>query len=90
MTVIKPVIDNEVGVHVRSAALFVQTAQSFQSEVRVCHSEREANAKSLLALLGLGLSRGSEILVEACGNDAGQALEALMELVENNFGKGKR
>ncbi len=83
----KLVINNDVGLHARPAALFVQTAQSFQSEITVKYGEQNGNAKSLLAMLGLGVGQGSIISVEASGEDAQQALDALQELVDNNFNK---
>ncbi len=89
MKFIKLQITNDVGLHARPAALFIQTAQSFQSDIHIKYGDQEGNAKSLLSVLGLGVGKGSEILVEARGEDADQALEALSALVENNFGEVK-
>jgi phosphotransferase system HPr (HPr) family protein len=82
-------INNDVGLHARPAALFIQIAQRFQSDIQIKYGNREGNAKSLLSVLGLGVGQGSEILVEARGEDANQALEALSALVESNFGEVK-
>jgi phosphotransferase system HPr (HPr) family protein len=65
------------GLHARPAARFVQTASRFHSTVTIIHGTREANAKSLLSLLGLALRDGSEIALRADGEDADAALAAL-------------
>jgi phosphocarrier protein HPr len=65
------------GLHARPAARFVQTASRFRSAVTIIHGPREANAKSLLSLLGLALREGSEITLRADGDDAAAALTAL-------------
>jgi phosphotransferase system HPr (HPr) family protein len=65
------------GLHARPAARFVQTASRFHSTVAIVHGTREANAKSLLSLLGLALRQGSEIVLRAEGDDADAALAAL-------------
>jgi len=79
--------------HARPAALFVQTASKFQSEISVsCHDPKEnklrtANAKSILGILTLGVFQGIEITVKADGADEEDAAKALVELVKNNFGE---
>jgi phosphotransferase system HPr (HPr) family protein len=72
LTVIDP-----VGLHARPAARFVQVAARFVSRVVVRFEGREANAKSLSALLGLTLRPGSRISLSADGPDAAAALVAL-------------
>jgi phosphocarrier protein HPr len=80
-------IDHEAGLHARPAALFVQTAGQFASDITVTHGERSANAKSILTVLTLGAKQGSEVTITAEGDDAQEALDALKELVESNFGE---
>ena len=65
------------GLHARPAARFVQTASRFRSTVTIIHGPREANAKSLLSLLGLALREGSEITLRADVDDAAAAHTAL-------------
>lgn len=81
-------IRHKVGLHARPAALFVQTAQKFQSDIQVHFNGRSVNAKSLLGVLGLGANSGAEITITAEGEDADEALSALKALVEDNFGEG--
>jgi phosphotransferase system HPr (HPr) family protein len=79
-------VHHEVGLHARPAAVFVRTAKQFCSAIKVTHGEREANAKSILSVLALGVDQGAVITLCAEGEDADQALEALEALVEDNFG----
>ncbi len=80
-------IHHKVGLHARPAALFVQAAKPFQSNIKVTHGEKQANAKSILSVLALGAEQGAVITIRAEGEDASQALAALQALVENNFGE---
>jgi phosphocarrier protein HPr len=80
-------VHHKVGLHARPAALFVQTAKQFQSDIKVTHGEIEANAKSILGVLTLGANQGAVITIRAEGEDADHALAALAALVEENFGE---
>jgi phosphocarrier protein HPr len=80
-------IRNKVGLHARPAALFVQTAKQFKSDIKLTCGERQANAKSILNVLTMGVEQGAAVTVRAEGEDADQALAALEALVENNFGE---
>jgi phosphocarrier protein HPr len=82
-------VHNKVGLHARPAAVFVQTAKQFSSDVKVTHGEREANAKSILGVLTLGANQGAVVTIRAEGDDAEQALAALEALVESNFGEAE-
>jgi phosphotransferase system HPr (HPr) family protein len=79
-------VHHEVGLHARPAAVFVKTAKQFCSAIKVTHGEREANAKSILSVLTLGVDQGAVITLCAEGEDADQALETLEVLIEDNFG----
>ncbi len=72
LTVIDP-----SGLHARPAARFVQAASRFTSQIAIRHDGREADAKSLIALLGLTIRPSSEITLTADGPDADEALAAL-------------
>lgn len=80
-------IQHKVGLHARPASKFVQAASKFQSSIQVTHGERTVDAKSILMVLTLGAHKGAEITIEAEGEDAAEALVALEELVNNNFGE---
>lgn len=67
----------EVALHARPAADFVRTAMGFDAEIVVAVNGREANAKSLLSVLGLGATGGTELRLRAEGDDAAGAMSAL-------------
>ncbi len=77
-------IGPEEGLHARPAAQFVKTAKKFDSEIVVIKGEREANAKSSLKIMTLGAKKGDEIKIRAEGDDAEEAVEALIELISRN------
>jgi len=82
------IIQNEVGLHARPAALFVQTAAKFQAKIKVRNTTRSTpfvDAKSILSVLGLGVSCGHEIEITAEGEDEQKAVEAMTRLIENDF-----
>jgi phosphocarrier protein HPr len=66
-----------VDLHARPAGIFVRTAMRFTSRITVTHGDKSADAKSILAVLALGATAGSTLVVHAEGADAGGALEAL-------------
>lgn len=80
-------ITNKVGLHARPAALFVQTAAKFTSDISVANGESVANAKSILEVLMLGVNQGTEIVICAEGEDSAVALEAFRDLHARDFGE---
>lgn len=76
---------NRTGLHARPAALFVQTASKFKSDILVRKNERSANAKNILEVLSLGAEYGDTITIIANGEDAKEAIEALIDLIKNKF-----
>ena len=82
-------VQHEVGLHARPANVFVQTAKRFASTITVTRNERQANAKSILNLLTLGATMGTQITIRATGPDELEAVKALQELVESNFGESE-
>jgi phosphocarrier protein len=80
-------ISNSVGLHARPAAQFVKTASRFRSRITLDRDGRTADAKSILAVLGLQASKGTSVTVRAEGEDAETAVAALRELVDSRFGE---
>ena len=78
---------NKVGLHARPAAMFVQTANKFKSEIKVEKECREVDAKSILGILSLAAEFNDVITIKANGDDAEKALKELVELVNNKFGE---
>lgn len=87
MPEIKVVVRNKVGLHARPAAMFVKTANQYKSNIQVVNGTKSANAKSILNVLTLGAGQNAEILIRADGEDSEAALQALHDLVEDNFGE---
>jgi phosphotransferase system HPr (HPr) family protein len=82
------IIQNEVGLHARPAALFVQTAAKFKAKIKVKNTTRGTpfmDAKSILSVLGLAVSKGHEIEITAEGDDEQAALETMARLIESDF-----
>jgi phosphocarrier protein len=88
MTKIELVLTNAAGLHARPAAQFVQKASSFSSKVTIQAGGKTADAKSILAIMGLGLGQGSKIELTANGPDEAECLAGMRALVESNFGEG--
>jgi len=80
-------IRNKLGLHARAAALFVQTAGKFPCEIYLEKDGMEVNGKSIMGILTLAASRGTEVRVRAEGAAAPAAVDRLSELIENKFGE---
>jgi phosphocarrier protein HPr len=74
----------EEGLHARPAAEFVKKAKQFTSDIKVTKDDQEANAKSSMKLMTLGAKKGDEIVIRAEGDDAEEAVEALVEFISKN------
>lgn len=79
------VIQNQVGLHARPATFFIQKANEYKSSIWVEKDSRRVNAKSLLGVLSLGITKGLSITIIAEGTDEEQAVTDLVELVSSNF-----
>jgi phosphocarrier protein HPr len=71
----------DVDLHARPAATFVRAAMTYESGVTIAASGREADAKSLLSVLGLGAKAGTTVTLRADGPDAAAAVEGLAQLI---------
>jgi len=74
-------IVNPTGLHTRPGNQFVQLAKTFQCDIQVVKKEKEANAKSLLKLLKVGISPGDKITLHCNGEDEEVAMEALTTFI---------
>lgn len=82
-------INNSVGLHARPATFFVQKANCFKCSIWVEKEDCRVNAKSLLGVLSLGISKGTEITLIADGVDEALAIEGIAALVDSDFGEKK-
>lgn len=82
-------IRHATGLHARPSTEFVRLAQRFRSEVRVAlPGGAEVDGKSIIAILSLGVGPGGRIVVRVTGEDATEAMAALIELVRRGFSTG--
>ncbi|MCL2837892.1 MAG: HPr family phosphocarrier protein [Oscillospiraceae bacterium] len=79
------VVQNQVGLHARPATFFIQKANEYKSNIWVEKDERNVNAKSLLGVLSLGITRGTSITIVAEGSDEEAAVTGLVDLISSNF-----
>ena len=78
-------IQNRLGLHARAAALFVQTATRYRSDVTLEKDGVEVNGKSIMGLMMLAAAKGSEVIVRASGPDERDALETIAALIMDKF-----
>jgi phosphocarrier protein len=82
-------IVNKLGLHARASAKLTQLASGFKSEVWLSRNGRRVNAKSIMGVMMLAAGKGTTIRVEAEGEDAEAALEAIRALIADRFGEGE-
>lgn len=78
-------ISNSAGLHARPAALFVQTAGKFTSNIWIAKDDRKVNAKSIMGLMSLAVSKGATVIIGAEGEDENLAVKELIDLVSSGF-----
>lgn len=81
------IIENNTGLHARPASTFVVTASKFKANITVIKDPKKANAKSIMSILALGASKGSNITISAEGPDEEEAVSVLFDLVKSKFGE---
>lgn len=80
-------LSNKYGLHARASTRLAQLAKGFGSDVRISREDgdEKVDAKSILGLLTLGAEKGQTIRIHTCGEDAEEAMEAIIGLFERNF-----
>lgn len=81
-------VKNKLGLHARAAAVFVRVSSKYSSEIRLVKDSYEVNGKSILGVLSLAATQGSEIQVTTKGQDAEDAINGIEELIDSGFGEG--
>ncbi|MBN2910270.1 HPr family phosphocarrier protein [Polycladomyces sp. WAk] len=77
----KVVVQLRTGLHARPAAMFVQEANKYTSDIFVTKGDKKVNAKSIMGIMSLAVASGTEITISAEGTDAEEAVNALAEIV---------
>ncbi|MFP4105608.1 MAG: HPr family phosphocarrier protein [Phycisphaerae bacterium] len=80
-------IVNKYGLHARPAMQLVELANSFNSIVEVSNASLTVDAKSIMSVMRLGATMGTQLKIVADGEDAEQAVAALKKLVQEGFGE---
>jgi phosphocarrier protein HPr len=82
-------IINKLGLHARASAKLTQLASRFKCEVMLSRGGRRVNAKSIMGVMMLAAAKGTTIVIETAGEDEADAMQALLNLVNNCFGEGE-
>jgi phosphocarrier protein HPr len=82
-------ISNKLGLHARASAKLTKLAGGFKSDIHLSRNGRRVNAKSIMGVMMLAAGLGSEIEIEAVGDDEQQAVDALRGLINGKFGEGE-
>ncbi len=83
------VICNKLGLHARAATKLANLANQFGCKITVCCSGKTIDAKSIMSLMLLAASKGTEIEVTADGRDEDRAIEAIAHLINDKFEEGE-
>ena len=78
-------MQNGIGLHANPASLFIRKANSYKSSIWVEKDDCRVNAKSLLGVLSLGISKGTTITIIADGSDEDEAVTGLADLINNDL-----
>ena len=82
-------ISNKLGLHARASAKLTKLAGSFPCEVWVSRGRRRVNAKSIMGVMMLAAGIGTEITLETSGEREQEAMQALVDLINDKFGEGE-
>ena len=75
------IVKNKTGLHARPAALFVQIANKYESDITIVKDDQKVNGKSIMGILMLAAEKGAKIAIIADGNDAENAVEELSSIL---------
>jgi len=81
-------IQNKLGLHTRAAAKLVSTASKFESKIELVRNDQVANCKSIMAVILLGATKGTNLDLVISGADEFEARDAVVKLVNDYFGEG--
>lgn len=79
--IVEVVIKNPQGLHARPAAMFVQIASKYNSNIALQKGEERVNGKSIMGILTLGIEQNAKVVLEADGDDADEVVTELTQLL---------
>jgi phosphocarrier protein len=89
MLVLNIKIINKLGLHARASAKLTQVANQFESDIWIEKNDRKVNAKSIMGVMMLAASQGTDIKISTEGVDEKVALDSLAALINDYFGEGE-
>lgn len=82
-------VANKLGLHARAAAKLVKLTAGFESAIKLATAEKAVDAKSIMGVMMLAATQGSELKLVVCGEDAECAADAVCRLFADCFGEGE-
>lgn len=82
-------IINKLGLHARASAKLTQVANQFQSDVWIEKNGKKVNAKSIMGVMMLAANQGSDVTITTQGSDEKEALNSILDLINDYFGEGE-
>ena len=82
-------IINKLGLHARASAKLTQVANQFKADVWIKKNNKKVNAKSIMGVMMLAASQGSDVIITTEGSDEQEALNTIVDLINDYFGEGE-
>jgi len=82
-------IINKLGLHARASAKLTQVANQFESDIWIEKNGKKVNAKSIMGVMMLAASQGSDVTITTQGSDEKEALNSIVNLINDYFGEGE-
>jgi phosphocarrier protein len=82
-------IINRLGLHARAASKFVAVTNRYTSRINVANAGKFVNGKSIMSVMILAATQGTELLLQIDGDDEADALQAIVDLIEEKFGESE-
>ncbi|MFZ9340852.1 MAG: HPr family phosphocarrier protein [Candidatus Methylopumilus sp.] len=82
-------IINKLGLHARASAKLTQVANQFKADVWIEKNNKKVNAKSIMGVMMLAASQGSDVIITTEGSDEQEALNTIVDLINDYFGEGE-
>ncbi len=89
MLVLSIKIINKLGLHARASAKLTQVANQFKSDIWIEKNDKKVNAKSIMGVMMLAASQGTDIKISTEGVDEKEALDSITALINDYFGEGE-
>ncbi|ADZ91029.1 HPr family phosphocarrier protein [Marinomonas mediterranea] len=82
-------IVNKLGLHARAASKLVETTTRFSCDITIEKDGRNVDGKSIMAMMMLAASKGTDLKIKANGDDEIDAMDAIVEVIANRFGEAE-